>query len=91
MADRAPAERVVGPKPVSPAEARAQGVEGDVVLEIVIDRTGAVESARALKPSGYGFEQAALAAVRAYRYRPAMRDGHAVRVRMRVPMQLRFE
>ena len=73
-----------------PAHARADDVEGDVAVEIVVDREGRVIDARVLRPAGHGFDEAALSAVRAYRFSPAQREGHAVRVRMPWSVQFRL-
>jgi TonB family protein len=75
---------------VYPAEARAAEVEADVAVEIVVDSRGRVSEARALATTGYGLDQAALCAVRAYRFSPAQRSGRAVRVRMRWNVQFRL-
>jgi TonB family protein len=74
-----------GPKPVYPATALADGIELDAPLafEIVVDTNGAVISTRPLGVAGHGFDEAALSAVRAFRFTPAKRDGDLVRVRMR--------
>jgi protein TonB len=73
-----------------PAEARAGGVEADVPVEIVLDERGTVTSSRALSRAGYGFDDAALRAVRQLRFTPALRAGRAVRVRMRWPVVFRL-
>jgi TonB family protein len=70
-----------------PAEARRSEVEADVPVEIVVDETGNVVSARALERPGYGLDVAAVESVRANRFSPAHRDGRAVRVRMRWVVQ----
>jgi protein TonB len=77
--------------PRYPAEARAQEVEADVVLEIVVASTGEVVDARVLTPAGFGFDQEALRAVRAARFVPAEHEGRRVAVRMRwsFPFRLR--
>jgi TonB family protein len=74
-----------------PAQASAAEIEAEVPLEIVLDAQGVVVQARALSAVGYGLSDAAVEAVRHYRFSPALRDGHAVRVRMRwtVSFQLR--
>jgi len=84
-----PAKLQTGSPPTYTAAAEAAGVEVELPLEIVLDRAGAVESARALQHVGYGLDEAALAAVRRYRFSPARRAGHAVAVRMR--WLLRFQ
>jgi TonB family protein len=85
-----PARLVRGKAPPYPSEARAQGVEADVPLEIVLSAEGAVESACVLQHAGFGFDEAALEAIREYRFAPATRDGRAVSVRMRWTMEFRL-
>jgi TonB family protein len=73
-----------------PPEARANEVEADVSLEIVVDTVGVVVEARPLSRAGLGFDEAALSAIRRYRFSPAQKDGHPVRVRMRWSVQFRL-
>jgi TonB family protein len=73
-----------------PVHARADEVEGDVGVEIVVDREGRVIDARVTRPAGHGFDEAALVAVRAYRFSPAQREGRPVRVRMPWSVQFRL-
>lgn len=82
---------LVGNSPSYTAEAEAAGVEANLPLEIVIDASGAVVSARALAHVGYGLDEAALRAVRSYRFSPARRAAkpHSVRMRWVVRFQLR--
>ncbi|HUB08695.1 MAG TPA: TonB family protein [Myxococcales bacterium] len=61
--------------PVYPPEARAQGLSGDVGLEITIGADGKVSAARVIKAAGHGFDEAALEAVRKYVFAPAEIDG----------------
>ncbi|MEO8902629.1 MAG: TonB family protein [Polyangiaceae bacterium] len=84
-----PAKLQFGTPPTYTAAAEAAGVEVELPLEVVIDRTGAVQSARTLEHVGYGLDEAAVAAVRHYRFNPARRGGSAVAVRMR--WVLRFQ
>ena len=72
------------------AEAEALGIEANVPLEIVINRRGAVESARVLAHVGYGLDQAALRGIRGYRFSPARRAGRAQAVRMRWLMRFQL-
>ncbi len=76
--------------PAYPAKARAEEVESDVPLEIVVDAKGRVVEARVLEHAGFGFDESALAAIRNYRFSPAQREGHAVRVRTRWTVQFRL-
>ena len=85
-----PARLASGAAPPYPESARRERVEGDVPLEIVVSPAGVVETARPLSHVGHGLDDAATAAVRQYRFRPAVKDGRAVRVRMRWVMQFRL-
>lgn len=85
-----PARLVQSAASAYPAHARADDVEGEVGVEIVVDREGRVVEARVTRPAGHGFDAAALTAVRAYRFSPAQREGHAVRVRMPWSVQFRL-
>ncbi|MBV9949377.1 MAG: TonB family protein, partial [Myxococcales bacterium] len=62
-----------------PPQARLEGLEGTVSLELEIDERGDVSSARVLQPAGHGFDEAALAAARAFKFTPATRAGKPVR------------
>jgi len=84
------ARLVRGLAPSYPAAARADGVEGDVHLELIVGDGGAVESARVVRGVGHGLDEAALQAVRQFRFAPATKDGHAVHVRMGWSMQFRL-
>ena len=75
---------------VYPPAARQAEVEIDLPLEIVVDTDGRVASARALRRAGYGLDEAALRAIRGYRFSPALRAGLPVRVRMRWTIQFRL-
>jgi protein TonB len=66
-----------------PADARAQQIEGDVVMEIVVDASGVVTEARVVRRAGFGLDESALRAVRASRFTPAVRGGRPVAERMR--------
>ena len=64
-------------EPEYPDMARSAGFDGVVRLEVVVDRDGAVRSARVQDP-GSLFDEAALKAARAWRFRPAGVNGHPV-------------
>jgi len=83
------ARLVAGAPPAYTPSAEAAGVEASVPVELVIDETGGVKSAVVLAHVGYGLDEAALGAVRKYRFSPARRGGKVVSVRMR--WVVRFE
>jgi TonB family protein len=84
------ARLVAGVSPAYSDAARADGIEGDVRVELVVGVSGAVESARVVLGIGHGLDEAALRAVRQYRFAPALKAGRPVRVRMAWSMQFRL-
>ena len=68
-------------EPAYPPTARAAGVQGVVILELVIGTDGAVSNARVLR-SIPQLDQAALDAVRQWRYEPTLLNGVPVPVIM---------
>jgi TonB family protein len=72
-------------QPTYPQEALAQGIRGIVILDIVLDAQGKVESTTIMR-SVPGLDEAAIAAARQWEYAPTKVDGKAVRVRVTVPV-----
>jgi TonB family protein len=72
-------------KPKYPPEAVAQGIRGIVILDLVIDATGRVESVSVVR-SVPGLDDAAVAAAHQWQYEPVKVAGRPVRVRMTVPI-----
>lgn len=75
--------RISTSEPVYPAIARAAHVEGIVIVEAVIGVDGRVESAKILRSVPL-LDEAALDAVREWRYTPGMLNGVAVPIIMTV-------
>ena len=73
-----------------PPQARAEEIEADVILDIVVDLGGNVTDARVARHAGYGFDEAALKAIRSFRFRPAQRGGRPVAVRMKWTVDFRL-
>lgn len=67
-------------EPVYPEDARKARVSGIVILEAIIDTNGNVRHARVLKPLPFGLDQAALDAVRQWKFKPGTHMGQPVDV-----------
>jgi TonB family protein len=76
--------------PYPPAAANA-GVEVNVPVTIVIGVNGEVLDARTQRHVGYGLDEAALRAVRSYRFSRGLRGGRPVRVRMTWTVMFRLQ
>ncbi len=74
--------------PVYPATARRRGVEGLVKLEAVLDAKGRVEESVRILQSIAELDEAAIAALRKWRFAPARdAEGREVRVILEVPIR----
>lgn len=73
--------------PRYPEIARRRGREGRVVLKLVIGAGGELRHVEVIEGGGHGFEEAALAAVRASEYAPAVRGGRPVECAALLPIR----
>lgn len=73
-------EKIAGRPPEYTIEARKERVTGVVILEAVIDEQGNVKNLKVLKGLHAGLDQAALEAVRSWKFTPARLDGTPVPV-----------
>jgi TonB family protein len=71
-------------------DARRRGVAGEVVLEIVVRRDGAVGDVRILQGLGGGLNDRAVQAVRQWRFSPAQRQGVPVDVIVEVAVEFKL-
>jgi TonB family protein len=77
-------------KPDYTEDARRRGIEGDVVLEIVVRRDGSVGAVTMLHGLGAGLDQRAIDAVRQWRFSPARRQGTPVDVMVEVAVEFKL-
>lgn len=67
-----------------PAAARQARVQGKVVLDAVVEKDGSVTDVRIVESPHPMLDEAAIAAVQQWRYKPILIDGAPARVRVRV-------
>lgn len=73
-----PAEVVFKPTPDYSAEARAQRIEGTVILEVEFSTSGQVRVLRVVRGLGYGLDEMAVRAAEQIRFKPAVSGGRPV-------------
>ena len=75
-------------KPEYTFEARARGIEGEVVLEAEVLTDGTVGDVQVIRSLDreYGLDQEAVKAMQRWMFKPAARDGQPVTVRISVGM-----
>jgi TonB family protein len=77
--------------PNYPESARAKGVEGIVLLEAVISTEGVPLSVRVLDSPDSALSEAALAAVRQWRYQPTLLNGQPIEVVTNISINFHLE
>jgi protein TonB len=71
-------------------EARKAKFQGTVVLMIVVDEKGMPRNIRVVRPLGLGLDEKAIEAVQRWRFKPGMKDGHAVATEATVEVNFRL-
>jgi periplasmic protein TonB len=78
VGDQRPLQLISGAGPVYPAQAKAQGLQGDVVVRYNVTTQGMVVEAEVVSSNPPGvFDDAALEAVTSWRFNPPVVDGVA--------------
>ncbi|HNX48793.1 MAG TPA: energy transducer TonB [Thermoanaerobaculaceae bacterium] len=76
--------------PRYPETARKAKVQGVVILEAIIDREGSVVDGRILRDIGFGCGDAALDAIRGWRYQPARLNSRTVSVYLTITVNFQL-
>jgi len=83
-------ERIEGSYPAYPPAARTARLEGQVDIEVIIGISGNVEKARVVVKSVPSLDDAAIAAVKQWKYRPTVIRGVPVPVKGRVRISFKL-
>jgi len=78
------------PEPAYSEEARKAKFQGTVVLWIIVDAQGNVIDPKVVRPLGLGLDEKALETVRTWKFKPALRNGTPVPVRVIVEVSFRL-
>ena len=70
-----PAEIISKPTPAYTEDARRAKVEGEVLLEVVLEASGRIKVLRVVRGLGHGLDESAIRAAEQINFKPAMRDG----------------
>jgi len=79
-----PPRAIYSPEPEFSEEARKAKYQGVCTLGVVVDAQGRPTNIRVLSSLGMGLDEKAIAAVKTWRFEPAMKDGHPVRFEIAV-------
>jgi periplasmic protein TonB len=78
------------PDPEYTEEARNAKTQGTCVLWLIVDDQGNPRDIRVVRGLGHGLDAKAIAAVKEWKFQPAMKDGHAVNVQISVEVGFRL-
>jgi protein TonB len=81
--------RMVAPE--YPKGMRHEGISGIVTVTFHVDEKGDVVDPAIQKSTNPGFDDAALAAIVKWKFKPARQDGVPVRTKLSVPLQFKIE
>jgi len=81
---------IFSPEPAYSEEARKAKFGGIVALWIVVDAQGIVHDIKIAKQLGMGLDEEAVKTVGTWKFKPAMRQGLAVPVRVQVEVSFRL-
>lgn len=86
-----PPEPIARVEPEYPAEARMNGAEGRTLVEVFIDESGTVQSARTIESSGHeSLDVAAQTAARQWRFRAAQLAAKDVAAKIVIPFEFKL-
>lgn len=72
--------------PRYPEKLKAAHVTGEAVVSFVVDKNGQTKEVCSIRDTDTLFGEAAVAAVRQWRFNPGIKDGHPVACRVDVPI-----
>ena len=78
------------PEPEFSEEARKAKVAGNVLVYCHVDTSGHTTHVRVLKGIGLGLDEKAVEAVRLYKFKPAMENGHPVEIEMNIEVNFQI-
>jgi TonB family protein len=75
VARAVPAEILSKPTPIYTQEARGLRIQGEVLLEVILEASGSLHVVRVVRGLGHGLDDNAVKAAEQIHFKPAMRDG----------------
>ncbi|HSY53181.1 MAG TPA: TonB family protein [Opitutaceae bacterium] len=86
-----PPQALAQPQPIYPFDAKSKELNGQVVVEFLVDKSGHVLNPRVVSSSDPIFEETTLRAIENWRFAPGTWHGVPVRFSMRVPVAFRCD
>jgi protein TonB len=74
-----------------PEDLRRQGIEGEVLVDFIVDTAGNVRNATAIRSSNREFEESAVAAVSRWKFKAGRKEGLPVFTHMVAPIEFKLD
>lgn len=71
-------------------EAKKKKIQGVCIVSLIVDVNGLPQNPKVVQSVGYGLDESAIKAIKTYRFKPSMKDGHPVAVQMRIQVNFRL-
>ena len=81
---------IFAPDPEFSDEARRAKYQGICVVSVIVDAQGNPQHVHVIRPLGMGLDEKAVEAVKQYKFRPAMFQGHPVPVEVNIEVNFRI-
>jgi TonB family protein len=78
-------------RPFYPRELADSKTSGEAVVDFIIETDGSVRLAKATKATNAQFAEAAVDCVRLWKFKPAFRNGVAIRTHLQVPIEFSMQ
>jgi protein TonB len=89
--DVVPPEKTFNPQPQYTEIARKARLQGVVIVQAIIDKQGTVTNVKVLKGLGMGLDQAAVEAIKKWKFEPATLNGKPVAVYYNLTVNFRLQ
>ena len=74
-----------------PAEAKANNIQGRVIVKFIVERDGSLSDIKVMRPLGYGCNEEAIRLVKSMpKWEPGKKGGKAVRTSFMLPIQFQL-
>lgn len=86
-----PPALIYSPSPRFTRSAKEAGINGTVVIGLIVDASGAPQQVHIVKPLGMGLDEEAVRDVSEYRFKPATYEGQPVPVEINIQVNFRID
>ena len=85
-----PPKALFSPDPDYPEGARQNNLSGTVVLWTIVTTEGTASNIKVAKSAGHGFDEAAIASVKRWKFEPGQYDGKPVAVKINIEVNFKL-